>query len=103
MYAVFTTGGKQYRAAPGEKVKVEKLAADAGATVEFNDVLLVGEGASIKVGQPLLAGARVTGRVLSQDRHDKISVIKFRRRQNYKRMHGHRQAFTLVEITGITE
>lgn len=101
MYAVFTSGGKQYRAATGDQVKVEKLAAGAGDTVEFTDVLMVGEGANVTVGAPLVAGARVTGRVVRQDRHDKISVIKFRRRQNYKRMHGHRQAYTLVEITGI--
>jgi large subunit ribosomal protein L21 len=101
MYAVFTSGGKQYRAAAGDKLKVEKLDASAGDTVEFGDVLLLGEGASVTVGTPLVKGARVTGKVVAQDRHDKISVIKFRRRQNYKRMHGHRQAYTLVEITGI--
>lgn len=101
MYAVFKTGGKQYRASQGDKLKIEKLDAEAGATVEFGDVLLVGEGASVQVGKPLLAGARVTGKVVAQDRHDKISVIKFKRRTTYKRMHGHRQAFTLVEITSI--
>ena len=101
MYAVFTSGGKQYRAAAGDKLKIEKLEAGAGDTVEFTDVLLVGEGADVTVGAPLVAGARVTARVVSQDRHDKVSVVKFRRRQNYKRMHGHRQAYTLVEITGI--
>lgn len=101
MYAVFKTGGKQYRASQGDKLKIEKLDAEAGATVEFGDVLLVGEGASVQVGKPLLAGARVTGKVVAQDRHDKISVIKFKRRTTYKRMHGHRQAFTLVEITNI--
>lgn len=101
MYAVFKTGGKQYRASQGEQVKIEKLEAAAGDTVEFGDVLMVGEGAAVQVGQPLLAGARVTARVVAQDRHDKITVIKFKRRTTYKRMHGHRQAFTLVEITGI--
>lgn len=101
MYAVFKTGGKQYRASQGEQVKIEKLEAAAGDTVEFGDVLLVGEGAAVQVGQPLLAGAKVTARVVAQDRHDKITVIKFKRRTTYKRMHGHRQAFTLVEITGI--
>lgn len=101
MYAVFRTGGKQYRASQGEKVKVEKLDAAEGATVEFPDVLMVGEGTDVTVGSPLLAGAKVTARVVAQDRHDKISVIKFKRRTTYKRMHGHRQAFTLVEITGI--
>ena len=101
MYAVFKTGGKQYRASQGEKLKVEKLDAAAGDTIEFGDVLLVGEGAAITVGKPLISGARVTAKVVAQDRHDKISVIKFKRRTTYKRMHGHRQAFTLVEITGI--
>ncbi len=101
MYAVFKTGGKQYRASQGEKVQVEKLDAAAGDTVEFSDVLMVGEGASVRVGKPLIAGAKVTGKVVAQDRHDKITVIKFKRRTTYKRMHGHRQAFTLVEITGI--
>lgn len=101
MYAVFKTGGKQYRASQGEKLKVEKLDAAAGDTVEFGDVLMVGEGATVKVGKPLISGARVTATVVAQDRHDKITVIKFKRRTTYKRMHGHRQAFTLVEITGI--
>lgn len=101
MYAVFKTGGKQYRASQGEKLKIEKLEADAGATVEFGDVLLVGEGTSIAVGTPLLAGARVTGKVVGHDRHDHIDVVKFRRRKNYKRVGGHRQRYTLVEITGI--
>ena len=101
MYAVFKTGGKQYRASQGEQVQVEKLDAAAGDTVEFSDVLMVGEGASVRVGKPLIAGAKVLGKVVAQDRHDKITVIKFKRRTTYKRMHGHRQAFTLVEITGI--
>lgn len=101
MYAVFKTGGKQYRASQGEKLKIEKLDAVAGETVEFSDVLIVGEGADIKVGKPLISGAKVTATVVAQDRHDKITVIKFKRRTTYKRMHGHRQAFTLVEITGI--
>jgi large subunit ribosomal protein L21 len=101
MYAIFKTGGKQYRASQGEKVQVEKLDAAAGDTVEFDNVLMVGEGASVTVGKPLIAGAKVTGKVVAQDRHDKITVIKFKRRTTYKRMHGHRQAFTLVEITGI--
>ena len=101
MYAVFKTGGKQYRASQGEQLKIEKLDAAAGDTVEFGDVLLMGEGAAITVGKPMISGAKVTARVVAQDRHDKISVVKFRRRTTYKRMHGHRQAFTLVEITGI--
>jgi large subunit ribosomal protein L21 len=101
MYAVFKTGGKQYRASPGDKLKLEKLPAAEGDTVEFGDVLLVGEGADVKVGEPAVAGARVTARVLTQAKDRKISVIKFRRRKNYKRIHGHRQHYTLVEITDI--
>jgi large subunit ribosomal protein L21 len=101
MYAVFRTGGKQYRARQGEKLKIEKLDAAAGDTVEFGDVLAVGEGEALQVGKPLLKGARVTARVVEQDRHDKISVVKFKRRTTYKRMHGHRQHYTLVEITAI--
>lgn len=101
MYAVFRTGGKQYRAAQGEKLKVEKLAAAEGDTVEFGDVLLVGAGSDVTIGKPLVSGAKVTAKVVAQDRHAKIGVIKFKRRKHYKRMHGHRQHYTLVEITGI--
>lgn len=101
MYAVFKTGGKQYRASQGDRLKIEKLPAAAGDTVEFNEVLLVGEGENVTVGAPLVTGATVTGKVVDQDRHDKISIVKFRRRKHYRRSGGHRQAFTLVEITGI--
>lgn len=102
MYAVFKTGGKQYRAAKGDKLKIEKLDAAEGDSVEFGDVLLVGEGDGVKVGTPLVSGSKVKAKVLLQAKEKKIDVIKFRRRQNYKRTHGHRQLFTLVEITGIT-
>lgn len=102
MYAVFKTGGKQYRAAKGDKLKIEKLDAAEGDSVEFDDVLLVGEGESVKIGTPLVAGSKVKAKVLVQAKDKKIDVIKFRRRQNYKRTYGHRQEFTLVEITGIT-
>ncbi|MCL4780834.1 MAG: 50S ribosomal protein L21 [Gammaproteobacteria bacterium] len=101
MYAVFKTGGKQYRASQGDRLKVEKLDASAGDTVEFSEVLMVGEGASVQVGKPSVSGARVTAKVVAQDRTDKISVIKFKRRTTYKRMKTHRQDFTLVEITAI--
>jgi large subunit ribosomal protein L21 len=102
MYAVFKTGGKQYRAAKGDKLKIEKLDAAEGDSVEFADVLMVGEGEGVKVGTPLVAGSKVKAKVLVQARDKKVNVIKFHRRQNYKRTHGHRQHFTLVEITGIT-
>jgi large subunit ribosomal protein L21 len=102
MYAVFKTGGKQYRAAKGDKLKIEKLDAAEGDSVEFSDVLLVGEGDSVKVGTPLVSGSKVKAKVLAQAKDKKIDVIKFRRRQNYRRTYGHRQEFSLVEITGIT-
>lgn len=101
MYAVFRSGGKQYRAAQGDVVRVEKLDADEGATVEFDEVLLVGEGADVKVGSPLLDGSTVSGKVVRQGKTRKVPVVKFRRRQNYLRQGSHRQFFTEVEITGI--
>jgi large subunit ribosomal protein L21 len=102
MYAVFRAGGKQYRASKGERLKLEKFAADEGAKVEFDEVLLVGEGNDIKVGSPLLSGSTVSAKVLRQGKSGKVSVTKFRRRQNYLRQHTHRQWFTEVEITGIS-
>ncbi|NQV86649.1 MAG: 50S ribosomal protein L21 [Woeseiaceae bacterium] len=101
MYAVFRTGGKQYRAAQGDILRLEKIEADEGATISFDDVLLVGEGADIKVGNPILAGTSVSGKVLRQGKSKKIPVVKFRRRQNYLRQGSHRQFFTEVEITAI--
>ncbi len=101
MYAVFRTGGKQYRASQGDRLKVEKLVADEGSTVEFDEVLMLGQGAEVTVGKPHVAGAKVTAKVVAQDRSPKIRVVKFKRRTTYKRTHGHRQPYTLVEITGI--
>ena len=102
MYAVFRTGGKQYRARQGDRVRVERLTAGVGEAVAFDEVLLVGEGANVKVGAPLLKGGKVEGKVVAQGRDDKIMIIKFRRRKHYKRVQGHRQAFTEVEITSIS-
>ena len=102
MYAVFRTGGKQYRAAKGDVLRLEKIEADEGATVKFDDVLLIGEGADIKVGNPVLSGSSVSGKVLRQGKSRKVSVVKFKRRQNYLRQGTHRQFFTEVEITSIT-
>ena len=102
MYAVFKTGGKQYRAAKGDKLKIEKLDAAEGDSIEFDEVLLVGEGDSVTVGAPLIAGGKVEAKVVLQARDKKIDVIKFHRRKNYRRTLGHRQHFTLVEITGIS-
>jgi len=101
MYAVIETGGKQYRVAPGQTLKVERLPAEAGAEIAFDKVLLVADGENVRVGTPYLEGGRVTARVKAQGRHRKITVIKFKRRKNYKRTKGHRQHYTEVEITGI--
>ena len=102
MYAVFRTGGKQYRAAKGDTVKIEKLDAAEGDSVEFGEVLIVGEGDNLKVGTPTVSGSKVKAKVLTQAKDKKVDVIKFKRRKNYRRTLGHRQFFTLVEITGIT-
>jgi len=102
MYAVFRTGGKQYRASAGDTLKIEKLAAAEGDDVEFDEVLMVGEGDSVQVGTPLVSGGKVAARVVSQAKDRKIEIVKFRRRQNYRRSKGHRQPYTLVEITGIS-
>jgi len=102
VYAVFKTGGKQYRASQGDKLRVERLDAGVGDTVEFDEVLLVGEGADVRIGTPTVAGGKVSGTVTAQGRGTKVEVIKFKRRQNYKRTQGHRQYFTEVEITSIS-
>jgi large subunit ribosomal protein L21 len=102
MYAVFITGGKQYRASKGDKLKVAKLGLDAGATVSFPDVMLVGEGDSVKVGAPLVSGAKVEAKVLSVGRDDKIRIVKFRRRKHFRKQMGHRQHFSEIEITAIS-
>jgi large subunit ribosomal protein L21 len=102
MYAVFRTGGKQYRAAKGDVLRLEKIEAEEGATVSFDDVLLIGEGADIKVGNPVLSGSSVGAKVLRQGKSKKVPVVKFKRRQNYLRQGTHRQFFTEVEITSIS-
>ncbi|HVY65960.1 MAG TPA: 50S ribosomal protein L21 [Gammaproteobacteria bacterium] len=102
MYAVFKTGGKQYRASQGERVRVERLDAAVGESVEFDQVLMVGEGAAVKVGAPLVAGGKVGAKVVAQGKDDKIMIVKFRRRKHYRRVKGHRQPFTEVEITSIS-
>jgi large subunit ribosomal protein L21 len=102
MYAVFRTGGKQYRARQGDTLKIEKLDAAEGDAVEFDEVLMVGEGEAVQVGTPLVDGGRVAAKVLAQAKDKKVMVVKFRRRQNYRRTKGHRQEYTLIEVTGIT-
>jgi large subunit ribosomal protein L21 len=102
MYAVIKTGGKQYRVAQGDRLRVEKLPGNVGDSVTLGDVLLVGAGEGVKVGAPLVGGAKVEAKIVAQDRGPKIIVFKFRRRKNYRRKTGHRQPFTALEITGIT-
>ncbi|MDQ3797670.1 MAG: 50S ribosomal protein L21 [Pseudomonadota bacterium] len=101
MYAVIKTGGKQYRVAQGDVLRVEKLTADVGASVDFERVLMVADGDKISIGTPFIDGGKVTATIRSQGRGDKIKIIKFRRRKNYRRQMGHRQSYTEVEITGI--
>jgi len=103
MYAVIKTGGKQYRVMQGEILRVEKLEADVGAAVTFDQVLLVGEGEGITVGTPLVAGASVAATVKAQGRGDKVRIIKFRRRKHHMKQQGHRQYYTEVEITSISK
>ena len=102
MYAVIKTGGKQYRVAAGEKLKIEQLPADIGAEIVLDQVLLVAAGDQLKMGRPLVSGASVQAKVLAQGRHDKVRIFKLRRRKHYQKHQGHRQNFTEIEITGIT-
>jgi len=101
MYAVIKTGGKQYRVAAGEKIKVEQLAADVGQEIVIDQVLAVGSGAELKVGSPWVAGAHVTATVLAQGRHDKVRIFKMRRRKHYQKHGGHRQSYTELQIGSI--
>ena len=102
MYAVIKTGGKQYRVVAGEKLKIEQIPADVGAEVVIDQVLMVGEGESVQVGAPLVAGATVKATVLSQGRHDKVTIFKMRRRKHYQKHQGHRQNYTEIRIYGIS-
>jgi large subunit ribosomal protein L21 len=102
MYAVMVTGGKQYRVMKGEVLRVEKLDVEAGSTVDFDQVLMVGDGDTITVGAPVVAGAKVSAAVKGHGRHDKVRIVKFRRRKHHRKQAGHRQHFTEIEITGIS-
>ncbi len=102
MYAVIKTGGKQYRVAAGEKLKIEQLPAEIGAEIVLDQVLLVADGDNLRMGRPLVGGATVQAKVLAQGRHDKVRIFKLRRRKHYQKHQGHRQNFTEIEITGIT-
>ena len=101
MYAVIKTGGKQYKVAAGEKIKVEQSAADVGQEITIDQVLAVGNGAELKVGTPWVAGASVKATVVAQGRHDKVRIFKMRRRKHYQRHGGHRQHYTELQIGSV--
>ena len=101
MYAVIESGGKQHRVSEGEVLRLEKLELEVGATVTFEKVLMVGEGAEVKIGQPYVDGSSVQAEVLNQGRGEKIRIVKFNRRKHHRKQMGHRQWFTEVKITGI--
>jgi large subunit ribosomal protein L21 len=102
MYAVIATGGKQYRVEKGAVLRIEKLDAEPGATVEFNEVLLIADGEVVQLGSPLLAGGKVTATVEKHAKGDKVTIVKFRRRKHYLRQKTHRQHFTQVRVMEIS-
>ena len=102
MYAVIKTGGKQYKVAAGEKIKVEQIAADVGQEIVIEQVLAVGEGAELQVGAPWVAGASVKATVVAHGKHDKVRIFKMRRRKHYQRHGGHRQSYTEVQIGAVS-
>ncbi|MBU3070667.1 50S ribosomal protein L21 [Aestuariicella sp. G3-2] len=101
MYAVFKSGGKQHRVVEGETLKLEKIEVATGETIDFDEVLLVANGEDIKIGAPVVDGAKVTAEVVSHGRGEKVKIIKFRRRKHSMKRQGHRQWYTEVKITGI--
>src|SRR2546429_71676 len=101
MYAVIKTGGKQYKVAAGEKLKVEQIPADVGAEVVLDQVLMVGEGESVRLGQPIVTGATVTATVVAHGRGEKVKIFKMRRRKHYQKHQGHRQNYTELRIDSI--
>lgn len=102
MYAVIVTGGKQYRVAQGDTLLVEKLDVEEGSSIDFDNVLMVGEGDSVQIGAPYVAGGKVTATVKAQTRGEKVRIMKFRRRKHHQKCTGHRQYLTQIEITGIS-
>ncbi|WP_455208178.1 50S ribosomal protein L21 [Kaarinaea lacus] len=102
MYAVIKTGGKQYRVAKGDKLKVEKLPVEAGSSVNIDDVLMIGDGDNVTIGAPRVDGGKVTATVVSHGRGDKIEIVKFKRRKHHQKRTGHRQDYTEIEITDIS-
>ena len=101
MYAVIKTGGKQYKVAAGEKLKIEQIPADIGSEITLDEVLAVGAGDSLRFGEPLVTGASVKATVVAQGRHDKVKIFKMRRRKHYQKRQGHRQNFTEILINTI--
>ena len=101
MYAVVKTGGKQYRVSAGEKLRIEQIAAEVGQEILLEEVLLVADGDALKMGAPLVPGAKVTAKVLKHGRGDKVHIYKMRRRKHYRKSQGHRQNYTEIEILGI--
>ena len=102
MYAVIKTGGKQYRVVQGETLKIESVAGDVGGAIVLDKVLMVGNGDKVSVGKPLLAGATVKATIVSNGRHDKVTIFKMRRRKHYQKHQGHRQNYTEIRIDGIS-
>ncbi len=102
MYAVIQTGGKQYRVSEGDTLKVEKLGAEEGASLDMDKVLLIANGEDIKVGTPYVEGGKVTATVKSHGRGKKVNIVKFKRRKHHLKRQGHRQWYTELEITGIS-
>ena len=101
MYAVVKTGGKQYRVSAGEKLRIEQIGAEVGQEIVLDEVLLVADGDALRMGTPLVAGARVTAKVIGQGRGDKVHIFKMKRRKHYRKSQGHRQNYTEIEILGI--
>jgi large subunit ribosomal protein L21 len=101
MYAVIKTGGKQYKVAAGEKIKVEQIAADVGQEIVIDQVLAVVDGQDFKIGAPLVAGASVKATVVAQGKHDKVRIFKMRRRKHYQKRQGHRQTYTELQISAV--
>jgi large subunit ribosomal protein L21 len=101
MYAVIKTGGKQYRVAPGEKIKIEQIPADVGAQIVLDQVLMVSDGDAVTLGTPLVAGAKVSATVLGHGRGEKVKIFKMRRRKHYQKTQGHRQNYTEIRVDSI--
>jgi len=102
MYAIIRTGGKQYQVAQGNQLRVEKLTGNVGDTVELNEVLLVGDGEKLNIGQPVIEGAKVTATIMAQGKAKKVMVFKKKRRKGYQVKNGHRQQYTALRIEGIS-